>query len=363
MGWWRLNFDLSTDDTIGDTVADVLDETLDQIVLARTLRGGQKPTLQEVLDVLAFHLAVLSADVYEHHWQECVLSLTATVIRADDVPVSISSNVSADGFDTEISARFAGALKDIAEIYQQDWERLPRLRELLGLFAFTLSEETCQSDQEFSIGEITATTRQRTVLQVLGDYSRKIVEKMCQAFGSSKWKSRRCRPSPLWNIAQARLRQLRLEAQIASEVEEHGFFIMVAMGHEEKPLWAYTIGLRHTDSRLSDVIVIGLPGPQLEGMLRVIADKMLKDGVVFEAGQTYTDLATDGSLCFFGAVVLEHYESYVKQANFYYANQSFPLLQCVWSDGQKCFPWQGGYEKNLQDRQPLLFDPQDYLKD
>src|SRR5260370_22551478 len=147
MGWWRLTMDLGTDDTIGDDIADVLDETLDQIVVARTLRGGQKPTLQEVLDVLAFHLGVLSADVYEHHWQECVWSLTATVFRADDVQVSICSNGSADGFDTEISTRFAGALKDIAEIYQQDWGRLPRLRKVLGLFAFTLSGSTCQPDQ------------------------------------------------------------------------------------------------------------------------------------------------------------------------------------------------------------------------
>jgi hypothetical protein len=144
---------------------------LDQIVL---LRGGQKPTLQEILDGLEFHLGVLGTIVYERHWQERVLSLTASVLRIDDaVPISINSNASPDVSDTEISARLAGALKDIAEIYRQAWGRLPRLQEILGLFAFTLSEETCQFSQGFSIEEITATTCRKTSLQMPGGYCRK----------------------------------------------------------------------------------------------------------------------------------------------------------------------------------------------
>ena len=188
MGWWHMNWDPSTDDTIGDEVADVLDETLDQIVLARSRRGVPRPALQEVLAVLAFLLDAQSTSVYEHHRQERVLSLTASVFLADDdAPVSVSSKASPDAFDVEISIRFARALKDIAEIYQQAWGRLPRLREILGLFAFTLSEETCQFDQGFSIGEITATTCRRTVLQTLRDYSRKMLEKMALSF--HKWRN------------------------------------------------------------------------------------------------------------------------------------------------------------------------------
>lgn len=158
-------------------------------------------------------------------------------------------------------------------------------------------------------------------------------------------------------------RQLRLASQISSEIEAHGFFIMGVFDPEGKqPPWAYTIGLHHTNPALSDAIVIGLSFPQLEGTLRVIAHKMLEEGMVFEAGQTRTDLTESAYPCFFGAVDPTHYEDYVGQGINYYAEQSFPLLQCVWSDSQKQFPWQQGFEEKFRSLQPLLFDPACFVK-
>lgn len=164
--------------------------------------------------------------------------------------------------------------------------------------------------------------------------------------------------SPLHPIHR---RQMALESRISSDVEEHGFFVMGVFDPEgQLPLWGYTIGLHHTNPSFSEIIVIGLPMQSIEGMLRTIANKMLKEQEVFEAGQTRWDLTVGGYPCFFAPVDQGYYEEYVGQGINYYARQPFPLLQCVWCDTQKLFPWQSGFQEEFRAQQPLLFDIRQY---
>lgn len=320
MGWWPVNFDLTTDDTIGDTPADILDEAFSHIAQRRSHQGEKPPVLQEVLDTLAFLLSTVSADVYEHGRRERIVRLTASIFQeGNPAPVMIDSDYG-DTLTKDLTLVLFGALHGICSAYQEAWERLPRLTEILALFAFVLSDETCSSESPFSVQRITATTVQLGVLQMWAESLPLFVKHLARRVlpRRSRQKQRQ--------IA-ARLRQL--EAQIAADVDAHGFSIMGVFDPQgRQPLWGYTIGLHHTNPAFSDVLIIGLPTQKIEGMLRLIADKMLKEQVAFDAGQVCSDLTEGDSPCFFAAVDPTYYEAYVGQGLNYYAGMS-KQLSCL----------------------------------
>ena len=150
-----------------------------------------------------------------------------------------------------------------------------------------------------------------------------------------------------------------IQQKIISDIQEHGFsMITVGDPDEQLPMFGYTIGLYHT-RRLPEVFMIGLSQQLLMQLLNLIAQNMVS-GTTYEAGQITTDLIKNGIPCFFGTVASTYYDEYVGQAMNYYAEESFPLLQCVWSDKQQRFPWQPETEAWFRTRQPLLFNPASY---
>jgi Domain of unknown function (DUF4262) len=147
-----------------------------------------------------------------------------------------------------------------------------------------------------------------------------------------------------------------IQQKITSDIQEHGFsMITVGAQDDQLPMFGYTIGLYHT-RRLPEIFMIGLSQRSLMQFLDLIAQNMLS-GTIYEAGQITTDLIKNDFPCFFATIAPTFYDEYVGQAINYYAEAAFPLLQCVWSDKQRRFPWQPETEAWFQAQQPLLFDP------
>jgi uncharacterized protein DUF4262 len=358
MEWWPLDSENTPDDKIGDAPANVLKEALEMIALARSARGKGALLLPEVLDMLVLALSVLGADLYTHHRREQVAQLTAEVVPdGQGAAISVGSEPSGT-YSEQDALALMFALKVVAGTYQEAWDRLPRLRELLALFSAALTSSSVSLAKDdpgaFTVSCITPVIRRKPRLRAWWEEGCSLAKRLTHRCLRAR------RSGASLSASQRSLRQLQLESQISAAVQADGFFIMgVFDPRGDKPAWAYTIGLHHTNPALADVIVIGLSVSQLEQILRVAADNLLR-GVIFEAGRVYTDLTEGDYPCFFGAVDPSSYDAYVGQGINYYAGQPFPLLQLVWPDSQKLFPWQSGFEEKFRAQQPLLFDPAQY---
>lgn len=170
----------------------------------------------------------------------------------------------------------------------------------------------------------------------------------------------RVRAGLLDAVAELKRRWMRLEAKIHTNVQEHGFFVMLVFDHTgRKPHFAYTIGLHHTNPALCEIFMIGLNLAQLRRIVPDIARRMLAGGR-YEAGKPNADFTANGLPFFFGEIDPQHYNGYLGWAIRYYARQHFPVQQVVWCDTRGKFPWQEGFEEPFRAQQPVLFDPAPY---
>ena len=159
MGWWHINYRPDTDDVIGDTPADILGDAFEHIAQQRTEQGREKPRLQEILDTLTSLLGKQPKSFYAEGGREEVETLDSLVLweGAEESIHVLSTQIEAG--DEQLAGHLEWALREIVEAYTEYWDRFPRLREVLALFAFVLLEDACSDEQSFSIQSISAQTR------------------------------------------------------------------------------------------------------------------------------------------------------------------------------------------------------------
>ncbi len=126
MSWWDTD---DGDDVIGDEPADLIRHSLQQIA------ERQKPKLEDLLRAIG---TVAKSDARKKMLENIPANLrgiTATLKSGE----TISAQTSADDATTrDIVATLTENLRAIRKIYQERWERNPRLSEWLSLFAFVL---------------------------------------------------------------------------------------------------------------------------------------------------------------------------------------------------------------------------------
>ncbi|MBC7931423.1 MAG: DUF4262 domain-containing protein [Rubrivivax sp.] len=84
----------------------------------------------------------------------------------------------------------------------------------------------------------------------------------------------------------------------------------------------------------------------------LIGDEV-KSGKVFEAGKDYSDII-EGHECRFEAVDEKWYSAFLGYAQWFYHDNNFPVLQCIWPDKNQQYPWDADFDKSLRGFQPLL---------
>jgi len=130
MSWWDTG---EGDDVIGDQPADQVREALQQIVDARAKRSQDKPVLADLLRAIA--IATSSAGTVLADPPADVQQIVAQLKSGQ----TVSSGSSPDGRETrDLVEPLAVCLRALGTIYQDRWERKPRLSEWLRSLEFVL---------------------------------------------------------------------------------------------------------------------------------------------------------------------------------------------------------------------------------
>ena len=124
MSWWDTD---EGDDVIGDQPADLVRHSLQEIA------AGQKPGLEDLLRAIS---TVTKSDS-GRKLLENVPAKHADVVAKLKSGETVSASP-ADEPDKHLVASLQENLKEIKKVYQERWERNPRLTEWLSTFAFVL---------------------------------------------------------------------------------------------------------------------------------------------------------------------------------------------------------------------------------
>jgi Domain of unknown function (DUF4262) len=144
---------------------------------------------------------------------------------------------------------------------------------------------------------------------------------------------------------------------VAATVGEHGWAISGRHGDKVAPPWAYSVGM-WVSCQTPELVLCGLPVENGAAIINAIGAR-LADGTDYSPGDVLDDIcpaplafravdsswrATDGLLGI---------------SNTFYGMVRPPYLQVVWSDRNGRFPWDQGFQPELDRLQPLLWLPRD----
>ncbi|MBD1836287.1 hypothetical protein H6F61_27295 [Cyanobacteria bacterium FACHB-472] len=153
MSWWDINGE--DNNVIGDVPIDILKKALKEIVKFQEDRNQLKPTLKDILKAFAVVLQenqVASTSVSE---QSGFVKLCVS-FESSSASIYVDNVLSAE---TSIVAIFRSAFKEIAQAYEQRWERKPELCEWLETLEFILrvhAEHLFSDTKGLEIKRITA---------------------------------------------------------------------------------------------------------------------------------------------------------------------------------------------------------------
>lgn len=142
------------------------------------------------------------------------------------------------------------------------------------------------------------------------------------------------------------------EQKIHDDVRAYGWHIIWVFNAE--PEFAYTIGLHHTFGH-PEIIVFGLPREVAHGVLNAVG-KDVRAGGVFASGARSEGIV-DGYEVVFKPVPQAAYEAHLGWALWYYGAPDFPVLQLVYPDRDRRFPWEADVADGFRASQPVLDGP------
>jgi hypothetical protein len=142
------------------------------------------------------------------------------------------------------------------------------------------------------------------------------------------------------------------EAQTLADIDRFGWTVL-KVSNDRGPDFAYSVGLFRTLSH-PEIVMFGLP---LDVMHRLINDvgELARTGTRFVAGQI-TDEFLDGYDVTFRTVPEFQYAGHFGWANWLYGGADYPVLQMVYPDKQRRYPWQEGVAAAFREGQPVLAD-------
>lgn len=142
------------------------------------------------------------------------------------------------------------------------------------------------------------------------------------------------------------------EQKILDDVEVNGFNIAITSENKYVPSFAHTIGLLKNYNH-PEIIIFGLDNETMYEILTTLVTE-IKNGKDYKPGNNYTDVIPNSPIKLL-EVKKDNYKDYFGYARWFYNNTSdFPAYQLVWTDTNKKYPWEKGFNDNLISKQPLL---------
>jgi len=150
MSWWDIR---EKDSVIGDRPADILGTALQDIDRTWFEQTGQRPTLQQLVDAIA---VILRTNFEAFCCDAMGASVERIVVRLKEHPDLVSEGIGIDT-DCPLIVRLSEAIADVVQVYEAEWERKPRLTEIVENFAFVMrGEEYLLNGQAVELKQIYA---------------------------------------------------------------------------------------------------------------------------------------------------------------------------------------------------------------
>jgi hypothetical protein len=118
-------------------------------------------------------------------------------------------------------------------------------------------------------------------------------------------------------------------------------------------VWTYSIGFWQQYGH-PEVIIIGLDGNTAGAGINELNRRIRDRGQRFESGAVVDDLLSGDFRCYFQAVEPAKYGDWLVGNSWFYGDESFPVVQMIWPDLKRAYPWQEGVDPAIRRLQPLL---------
>lgn len=127
------------------------------------------------------------------------------------------------------------------------------------------------------------------------------------------------------------------EKRAIENIRKFGWHIVNVFGDEHSIEFSYTIGLYKTFD-VPELFLSGLNGNIASTVLNNIGDQ-ISNGLRITPGMEYDDFF-EGYNCYFDLVNKINYDKYFGQAIGFYHGKEFQMLQCVWPNRDRKYPWE-----------------------
>jgi len=142
------------------------------------------------------------------------------------------------------------------------------------------------------------------------------------------------------------------DRKLLADVEQHGWHLVGIDDDPDGPAYVFSVGIFHTLGH-PEICIFGLSNTgTMAQIINGIGDVM-KSGEAFEDWHESDDIL-DGYSCMFREVDPSLYREYFGYARWFYEGDDFPMLQCVWPDGNHHFPWHSEFNAQMVQSQPVL---------
>ena len=138
--------------------------------------------------------------------------------------------------------------------------------------------------------------------------------------------------------------------RVLQNIEEHGCHIAYIREYDGLPAFAYSVGLYHNFHH-PEIFVAGLSVETMTQAINALARK-IRGGKMYDAGFDAAE-ALEGVDCRFHLMQTHWQMLFLDVARWFYESDDFPVLQCLWSDERRNFPWSALYRGAAA--QPWLF--------
>lgn len=143
-----------------------------------------------------------------------------------------------------------------------------------------------------------------------------------------------------------------IEGKLRQDVEKYGWHVLGVFAQDSAaPGWSYSTGLFHTLGH-PEIVIVGLSSDTRHVLINDVGNA-IRDGRRFEDG-TLSSEFLEGYDCLFKQVPVYLYEAYFGRAIGFYQGTDFPVLQLVWPDRSKRWPWDEGIAEGFRLAQPVL---------
>jgi hypothetical protein len=144
---------------------------------------------------------------------------------------------------------------------------------------------------------------------------------------------------------------LEQQEKLISDIDTHGWHVLKVMADDSGPGFCYSVGLHKTFNH-PEILIIGLKLELAHLLINNIGHD-IKEGRTFLSGQFYTGIL-DNFKCLLLDVNKIYYDEYFGYAKWYYTNNDFSVLQCIYPTVKGVFPWDNNWPIDIKNLQPIL---------